>query len=108
MKSRDRSHGHDITIAFLLRHELHWAYIPSTLFGIQFVEWVKKKNLLPTNKKVREKNQILKYHALSLKRTMKKIQDWSMKNLLTQWDTEKENQKILSIFGKKPLNLVGN
>ena len=31
-----------------------------------------------------------------------------MKNLLTQWDTKKENQKILNMFGKKPPNLVGN
>ena len=31
-----------------------------------------------------------------------------MKNLLIQWDTEEENQKILSIFGKKPPNLVEN
>ena len=30
-----------------------------------------------------------------------------MKNLLTQWDTEKENQKILSVFGEKSSNLDG-
>ena len=35
---------------------------------------------------------------------MKKIQDQLMKNLLTQWDTKEENQKILSVFGKKPPN----
>ena len=31
-----------------------------------------------------------------------------MKNRLTQWDTEEKNRKILSMFGKKPPNLVGN
>ena len=31
-----------------------------------------------------------------------------MKNFLTQWDTKKENQKILSVFGKKSPNLVRN
>ena len=31
-----------------------------------------------------------------------------MKNLLTQWDIEEENRNILSIFGKKPPNLVVN
>ena len=30
-----------------------------------------------------------------------------MKNLLIQWDIEKENQKILNVFGKKPLNHGG-
>ena len=29
-----------------------------------------------------------------------------MKNLLTLWNTKKENQKILSIFSKKPFNLI--
>ena len=28
-----------------------------------------------------------------------------MKNLLTHWDSEEENRKILSVFGKKPPNL---
>ena len=51
-------------------------------FGIRFVEWV-KKNLLPTNKKVKKKNQIPKYYALSPKGTIRKIQDQLMKNLLT-------------------------
>ena len=30
-----------------------------------------------------------------------------MKNLLTQWDTEEENQKILNVFGEKPPNPNG-
>ena len=30
-----------------------------------------------------------------------------MKNLLISWDTEKENQKILSVFDKKPPKLLG-
>ena len=38
---------------------------------------------------------------------MRKIQDRSMKNLLTQWDIKEENQKILSVFGEKPPNLDG-
>ena len=38
---------------------------------------------------------------------MRKIRDRSMKNLLTQWDTEEENQKILSVFGEKPPNPDG-
>ena len=32
---------------------------------------------------------------------MRKIQDQSIKNFLTQWDTEEENWKILSVFGEK-------
>ena len=28
-----------------------------------------------------------------------------MKNLLTQWDTEEENRKILNVFSEKPSNL---
>ena len=39
---------------------------------------------------------------------MRKIQDQLMNNLLTQWDTKEENRKILSMFGKKPPNLVEN
>ena len=35
---------------------------------------------------------------------MKKIRDRLMKNFLTQWDTEKENQKILNMFGEKLSN----
>ena len=35
---------------------------------------------------------------------MKKIRDQLMKNLLIQWDTEEENQKILSVFGEKQPN----
>ena len=38
---------------------------------------------------------------------MRKIRDWLIKNLLTQWDIEEENQKILSVFVEKPLNLDG-
>ena len=55
---------------------------------------------------MKKKNQILKYYAFSLKGTMKKIRDRSIKNLLTQWNIEEENQKILSVFGEKPPNLV--
>ena len=67
-----------------------------------------KKNLLPTNKKMRKKNQIPKYHVPSPEETMRKIRDRSMKNLLTQWNIEEENQKILNMFDKKPPNLVEN
>ena len=35
--------------------------------------------------------------------TIKKIEDWSMKNFLTQWDTEKENQKIHEVWLVKNL-----
>ena len=63
---------------------------------------------MPTNRKVWKKNQISKYHAPSPERTIRKIRDRLTKNLLTQWDTEEENQKILSVFGEKPPNLVGN
>ena len=38
---------------------------------------------------------------------MRKIRDRSMKNLLTQWDIEEENRKIISVFGEKPPNLGG-
>ena len=62
---------------------------------------------MPTSKKVRKKNQISRYHAPSPKGTMRKIRDQLMKNLLTQWDTEEENQKILSVFGEKPPNPDG-
>ena len=57
------------------------------------------------SKKVRKKNQILKYHVPSPEEIMKKIQDQSMKNLLTLWDIEEANQKILNVFGEKLLNL---
>ena len=62
---------------------------------------------MPTSRKVRKKNQIPRYHAPSPEGTMRKIRDRSMKNLLTQWDTEEENQKILSVFGEKPPNSDG-
>ena len=40
--------------------------------------------------------------------TIKKIQDRLVKNLLTQWGTEKENRKIHEyVIGKKPPNPVG-
>ena len=39
---------------------------------------------------------------------MKKMQDQSMKNLLTWWDIKDENQKILSVFSEKSPNLVRN
>ena len=55
---------------------------------------------------MKKKNQIPKYHAPSPKKTIKKIQNRLIKNLLTQWDTEEENQKILSVFGEKLFNLV--
>ena len=35
---------------------------------------------------------------------MRKIQDQLIKNILTQWDIEEENQKILSMFDEKPFN----
>ena len=69
--------------------------------------WNGWKNFLLTSKKVRKKNQIPRYHALSSKGTMKKIRDWSMKNLLTQRDIEEENRKILIVFGEKPSNSSG-
>ena len=53
------------------------------------------------SKEVRKKNQIPKYHTPSPEGTMRKIQDRLMKNLLTQWDTEEENRKLLSVFGEK-------
>ena len=43
-----------------------------------------EKNLLPINKKVKKKNQILEYHAPSLLETMKIIQDWLIKTFLIQ------------------------
>ena len=66
-----------------------------------------EKNLLPMNRKIKKKNQILKYHAPSPEETMKKIRDQLIKNLLIQWDTEEENRKILNVFGKKPPNPDG-
>ena len=59
---------------------------------------------MPTSRKIRKKNQIPKYYTPSPKKTMKKIQDRLIKNLLIQWDTKEENQKILNVFGEKPLN----
>ena len=52
---------------------------------------------------MRKKNQISQYHAPSPKEMMKKIWDWLIKMLLTQWDIEEENQKILSIFSENLL-----
>ena len=39
---------------------------------------------------------------------IKEIQDQLIKNLLSERDIEEENRKILSIFGEKPPNLIGN
>ena len=75
---------------------------------IVFDLWNSWKNFLFMSKKVKKKNQIPKYHVPSPKGIIKKIWDWSIKNLLTLWDTEEENQKILNMFGEKPLNLIGN
>ena len=55
---------------------------------------------------MKKKNQIPKYHTPSPKETMRKIQDWLIKNFLTQWNIEEENQKILNMFDKKPPNLI--
>ena len=57
---------------------------------------------------MKKENQISKHYISSPKETMRKIQDQLMKNLLTQWDTEEENHKILSVFDEKPPNLVRN
>ena len=72
-----------------------------------FVLWSGWKNLLPTSRKVKKKNQIPEYHALSPKgyneEDMRLIDE---KNLLTQWDTEEENRKIYKMWlVKKPPNL---
>ena len=40
---------------------------------------------------------------LALKGMMRKIQDQSMKNLLTQWNTEEENRKIYEVWLVKNL-----
>ena len=84
-----------------------------TFLGASFIEhifhqrhlvfdlWNGWKKFLPTSRKIRKKNQILKYHTLCLEATMKKIRNWLIKNLLTQWNTEEENRKILSVFSKK-------
>ena len=62
---------------------------------------------MPINKKMKKKNQIPKYHAPSSKKMIRKIQDQLIKNFLTQWYTEEENRKILSMFGEKLFNLIG-
>ena len=46
---------------------------------------------------MRIKNQILKYHIWSPIEIMRKIQDQRIKNILNQWETEKENRKIYKI-----------
>ena len=56
---------------------------------------------------MKKKNQICEYHTPSLVGTMRKIRDQPMKNLLTHWDIEEENRKMLSVFGKKPRNPNG-
>ena len=66
-----------------------------------FDSWNGWKNFLPTSREIRKKNQIPKYHTPSPEGTMRKIRNRLIKNLLTQWDTEEKNQKILSVFGKK-------
>ena len=53
-----------------------------------------------SDRKVKKKNQIPEYHAPSPKRY---DEDWYvsnqlMKNLLIQWNTEKENQKIYQVW----------
>ena len=53
-----------------------------------------------SDRKVRRKNQILEYHIPS---SEVYNEDWyvnnqSMKNLLTKWDTEEENRKISEVW----------
>ena len=57
------------------------------------------------DKKVKKKNRIPKYHTPSPKGYN---EDWyvsnlSMKNLLTQWDTEEENRKVYEVWLVKNL-----
>ena len=103
MQSYDLS-GHGNTIAIFFRRELRWAR--SYQYSCQrYVSnlWNGWKNLLPIDKKVRRKNQISEYHAPSPRGTMRTIRDRSMKNLLTQWDTEEENRKIHKVWLVKNL-----
>ena len=57
------------------------------------------------DRKVRRKNQIPKYYAPSPKGydEDKYMCNQSMKNLLTQWDTEEENRKIYEVWLMKNL-----
>ena len=109
----------------VMTNEITWrGHVATTLqlpffFGANSVErmfhqhclifnlWNGWKNFLPTSKKVRKKNQIPRYHTPSPKGTIRKIQNQLIKNLLTQWDTEEENQKILSVFDEKSSNPGG-
>ena len=60
-----RSRGHDITIASLLgASSVKRVTHLSTSFGICFMEWVKKTSCL-SDRKVKRKNQVPKYHAPS-------------------------------------------
>ena len=58
-----------------------------------------------SDKKMRKKNRIFKYHTLSPEGYN---EDWyvsnqSMKNLLIQWDIEEENRKISEVWLVKNL-----
>ena len=37
-----RSYSYNITITFYLLRKLYWAYVLSILYGIWFIEWLKK------------------------------------------------------------------
>ena len=60
------------------------------------------------NRKVRKKNEISKYHSLSLKKSIRTIhKKWSNKkptNLVKNW--KKKLKDLWSIIGKKFLNLI--
>ena len=111
-----------------MTNEITWqGHVATTLqlpffFGANFVEhmfhqcylvfdlWNGWKNFLLTSRKVRKKNLIPRYHASSLKGTMSKIRNRSIKNLLTQWDIEEENQKTdeVSRWKSDPTGLIKN
>ena len=87
------------------RRKLYWAHNASTLFGIRFVEWVKK----PPAYWIRRwggKTRFLSIILSASRGTMKKIRDRSMKNLLIQWEYWGGKLKDpWSVIGKKPPNL---
>ena len=66
-----------------------------------------KKNPLSTNKKVKKKNQIPEYYALSPKKLIKIICKWLINE--KPFNSVRNLRKKIkrSIISKKPFNLVG-
>ena len=88
--------GHDyaIIIAFFLKHELYWAYIPSILFDIQFV--IKKTSCLQV-KRLRKKIRFLNIMLLAPKNNKEDMRliDKKSFNSVRYWEEKPKDLKCI-------------